>query len=152
MPETGSAPAPAGHGTLLAFDVGAKIVGVALGSRLTSPRPLTQIRAEPAAALHAAIDRLLADWQPSQLLVGRPLTLDGEEQPASQRARSFAEALRKRQPAPVIEVDERNSTRQARERFAAGRAAGVHRRKTGAQMDALAAAIILERYLDTAPD
>ncbi len=151
MPETALA-VPLPHGTLLAFDVGAKIVGVALGSPLTSPKPLVQIKAEPAAALYAAVDRLLAEWQPSHLLVGRPLTLDDQEQPASRRARGFAEALRKRQSVPVIEVDERHSTRQARERFAAGRAAGVHRRKTGAQMDALAAAVILERYLDSAPD
>jgi putative Holliday junction resolvase len=151
MPEAASDSAIA-HGTLLAFDVGSKVVGVALGSPLTSPKALTQLKAEPRTALLAAVDRLIADWQPSHLLVGRPLTLDGQEQPASQRAMAFARALRQRQSAPVIEVDERHSTQQARQRFAAGRAAGAVKRKTGTQMDALAAAIILERYLDTAPD
>lgn len=139
-------------GPLLAFDVGTKVIGVALGSALTAPRPLRQLKAEPLARLEQDIDRLIAEWRPSALLVGRPLTLEGGEQPASRRARSFAEQLRHRHRLPVTEVDERHSTSQARERFAAGRAAGSLRRKAGAQMDAMAAAIIMERYLATATD
>lgn len=139
-------------GPLLAFDVGAKMIGVALGSELTAPRPLRQLKAEPLAQLQQDIDRLIAEWRPSALLVGRPLTLEGDEQPASRRARCFAEQLRQRHRLPVTEVDERHSTRQARERFAAGRSAGSLRRKAGTQMDAMAAAIIMERYLATATD
>ncbi|MCB1587940.1 MAG: Holliday junction resolvase RuvX [Xanthomonadales bacterium] len=149
MPEQGQ---PQRNGPLLAFDVGAKVVGVALGSTLTQPRPLTQISVDSADGLDSAIDRLIAEWQPSALIVGRPLTLDGQEQPASQRARAFANRLRKRHDLPVSEVDERNTTRQARERFATARASGQARRKAGQLMDAMAAAVIMERYLATAPD
>jgi putative Holliday junction resolvase len=92
-------------------------------------------------------DALLTEWRPDALVVGLPLTLDGGEQAASRRARHFARLLQARYALPVALVDERDSSREAAQRFAAERAAGVRRRRDAAGIDAQAAAVILERWL-----
>jgi len=93
------------------------------------------------------LDTLHREWQPDTLVVGLPLTLEGTEQPASRRARAFASQLGERYGLPVLLVDERHSSREAAQRFAAGRAAGLRRRRDAAGIDAEAAAVILERWL-----
>ena len=62
-------------------------------------------------------------------------------------ARAFAHELARRYRLPVQQVDERTSSIEAAQRFAAGRAAGARRRREAAQLDALAAVVILERWL-----
>lgn len=133
--------------TLLAFDVGSRKIGVAVGTPLSPPRPLTVLAAQPQAELERQLGELFKQWQPAQLVVGRPLTLDDKEQPASRKARQFAERLRQLYEGPVTEVDERYTTREARSRFATARAQGTARQRRGQPLDALAAAIILESYL-----
>ena len=98
-----------------------------------------------------ALDALRAQWLPDTLVVGLPLTLAGDEQPASKRARRFAENLKARYGTAVALVDERHSSREAARRFAGARAAGLRRRRDAAAIDAEAAAVILERWLASAP-
>jgi putative Holliday junction resolvase len=93
------------------------------------------------------LDALRSEWLPDTLVVGLPLTLEGEEQPASKRARQFADRLRERYQVPVMLVDERHSSREAAQRFAHARAAGLKRRADADRIDAEAAAVILERWL-----
>jgi putative Holliday junction resolvase len=80
-------------------------------------------------------------------VVGLPLTLDGGEQPMSRRARAFATQLEQRYQRPAHLVDERDTSREAARRFAQQRASGAAKRKDAAEIDALAAAIILEAWL-----
>ncbi len=135
--------------TVMAFDVGSRRIGIAIGQRITGDgRGLTVIEADGHAVALAAIAPLIAQWRPQALLVGRPLTLDGQEQPASERARGFARALAKRFALPVLEIDERNSSRDAAARFAASRKAGLKRRRDSDQLDAAAAAVLIQRYYD----
>ena len=94
-----------------------------------------------------ALDRWMREWRPDGLVVGDPATLDGGDQPIRQRARGFARELRKRYGLPVEQVDERTSSIEAAQRFAAGRATGARKRHQAASLDALAAVIILERWL-----
>lgn len=146
-PDTG--PLPAVLTPVMAFDVGSKRIGVAIGQSLTGDgRGLTVIDNHSHAQALAAIQPLISQWQPQALLVGRPLTLDGSEQPASERARGFARALARRFGLPVIEVDERSSSRLAAARFAQGRRDGLRRRSQGARLDADAAAVLVQRYYD----
>lgn len=84
------------------------------------------------------IENLLKQWQPDLLVVGLPLTLDGEEQYASNHARRFAHQLNGRFGLPVELVDERESSVQAQQRMSKNE-----------DEDAMAAAIILERYFDS---
>jgi len=133
---------------VLGFDVGAKRTGVAVGNSLTmSARALRVIEHTDAGPAWTQIDALRSEWRPDALVVGEPLTLEGEVQPATQRARRFAAQLRHRYGLPVTLVDERSSSKEADARFARARAQGHARRRDAALQDAMAAQIILERWL-----
>ncbi|MEW9573716.1 Holliday junction resolvase RuvX [Rhodanobacter sp. Si-c] len=134
------------------FDVGSKLIGVAVGHRLAaSARALGTVAMRDGAPDWSALDALRAQWLPETLVVGLPLTLDGGDQPATRRARRFAEQLKSRYDTAVTLVDERHSSQEAARRFAAARAAGLKRRRDAATIDAEAAAVILERWLTAAP-
>ncbi len=134
--------------TLLAFDVGARRIGVAVGNTISmSAREVGVLDVFDAGPDWPALDRWMREWRPDGLVVGDPATLDGGDQPIRQRARGFARELRKRYGLPVEQVDERTSSIEAAQRFAAGRAAGARKRHQAASLDALAAVIILERWL-----
>ncbi len=133
---------------VLGFDVGSRLLGVAVGNRFTaSARGLAAVPVRDGDPDWQKLDALRQEWLPETLVVGLPLTLDGEEQPASRSARRFAEKLGKRYGLPVELIDERHSSQEAAQRFAAARAAGLKRRRDAATIDAEAAAVILERWL-----
>ncbi|MFA5596330.1 MAG: Holliday junction resolvase RuvX [Pusillimonas sp.] len=124
--------------TLLAFDYGVKKIGVALGNTLTRhARPLTIITAERRDARFDEIGKLVSEWHPDRVIVGLPLTSSGQEQLASTQARRFANQIHGRFAVPVDLVDERGSSIEAQASMG-----------TNAPDDAVAAAIILQRYLD----
>ncbi|GAA0887928.1 Holliday junction resolvase RuvX [Rhodanobacter soli] len=131
------------------FDVGSRLTGVAIGNTFTaSARALTTVTVrDDGTPDWQRLDALRQEWQPDTLVVGLPLTLDGAEQPASRRARQFAAQLQQRYSLPVVLVDERHSSQEAAQRFAAARAVGLKRRRDAADIDAEAAAVILERWL-----
>lgn len=132
---------PEGEQTLLAFDYGVRKVGVAMGNTvLRQAQPLEIIDTEVKASRFACIDRLLQTWQPQRLVVGLPLATDGGEQLASRQARRFANQLRERTGLPVELVDERGSSLEAQQWT------------RNAPDDAVAAAIILQRYFDAMSD
>lgn len=134
--------------TLLAFDVGARRIGVALGNTLSgTARELGVLDVREAGPDWPRLDQWCKEWRPDALVVGDPATLDGGDQPARQRARAFARDIARRYGLPVHAVDERSSSVEAARRFAAGRAAGTRKRHQAEQIDALAAVIILERWL-----
>ncbi|ETF01015.1 Holliday junction resolvase [Advenella kashmirensis W13003] len=124
--------------TLLAFDAGMKKTGVALGNTLTrQARPLCIIREATRDARFARIAALVQEWQPERVVVGLPLTLSGDEQPASKFARRFANQLHGRFGLVVELVDERGSSLEAQALLG-----------NNQEDDAVAAAVILQRYLD----
>ncbi len=132
----------------LGFDVGARRTGVAVGNSLTmSARALRVIEHTDASLTWSRIDALQREWRPDVLVVGEPLTLDGGAQPATHRARQFAAQLSERYGLPVVLVDERSSSKEADARFVGARARGAARRRDAALQDAIAAQIILERWL-----
>jgi putative Holliday junction resolvase len=134
--------------TLLAFDVGARRIGVAVGNTISmSAREVGVLDMLDSGPDWPALDRWMREWRPDGLVVGDPATLDGGDQPIRQRARAFACSLQQRYRLPVEQVDERTSSIEAAQRFAAGRAAGARKRHQAAQLDALAAVVILERWL-----
>lgn len=133
---------------VLGFDYGSRLIGVAVGSRLTgSARGLATVNVQQGEPDWAELDRLRSQWLPDSMVVGLPLTLNGGEQPASIAARRFADAVQQRYAVPVALSDERHSSREAAQRFAEQRASGQKRRRDAAQIDAEAAAVILERWL-----
>lgn len=139
--------------TWLGIDVGTQVIGLAVGTTLTqSARPLQSISAEPIDQCWSLLRKIDQQWQPEGYVVGLPLTLDGGEQPVSKRARAFADRLAQQLNRPVHLIDERSSTRQAKALFAEKRALGQSKRKSGAAVDAWAAAVILERFLLEQPN
>ena len=133
--------------TMLAFDFGTRRIGVAVGNTLTrSATPLTTIDAIDDARAFAAIGALVAQWRPDRFVVGLPVHADGTEHAMTVRARAFGDALAARFARPVAFADERHTSESA-----AMAAAGSGR--TGrARRDELAAAIILQAWLDDAHD
>ena len=137
--------------TVLGFDVGSRRIGVAVGSPFgDGGRALDVVEVREGIPDWAALDRIRREWQPGGLVVGDPLTLDEGDQPARVRAHAFARQLRTRYGVPVVLVDERSSSREAARQFATERASGRKRRRDAAALDAMAAAVIVGRWL-TAP-
>jgi putative Holliday junction resolvase len=130
------------------FDYGSRLIGVAVGNRLTaSARGIATIPVHDGKPDWVQLDSLRQSWLPDTLIVGLPLTLDGEEQPASRAARRFANQLSERYNLPVVLVDERHTSQEAARRFAQARAAGLKRKRDAQHIDAEAAAVILEGWL-----
>ena len=128
------APRPAPPQTFLAFDFGTKRVGVAVGNSLLGrAQPLKTVAAEGEARF-VALAALIAQWQPSALVVGLPLHPDGAAHENTRRAQRFARQLHGRFRLPVHEVDERYTPPEA---LAEG----------ARDTDAAAAAIILDQFL-----
>ena len=134
--------------TLLAFDVGGRRIGVAVGNTVSmSARELGVLDMRDGGPDWPTLDRWIHEWRPNRLVVGDPATLDGGDQPVRAMARRFGREAGARYRLPVEQVDERTSSIEAAQRFAAGRAAGQRKRHQATQLDAVAAAIILERWM-----
>ena len=97
--------------TVMAFDYGTRRVGVAVGNSVTKAgEPLKTIAAANSDALFKDIETLLADWQPNQLVVGRPTHPDGKPHEMTTKAIRFGNQLHGRFHLPVAWVDERYSS------------------------------------------
>lgn len=137
-------------GTVLAFDYGVKRTGVASGElEIGVAHPLVTLHAETRAARLAAIDRLVAEWQPGLLVVGLPLHPDGAEHELTRAARNFAAELEDRYKLPVFLHDERYSSASAAEACRSAQHGGNRNvAKSRTSLDALAAQIILQGFFD----
>ena len=139
--------------TLLGFDVGARRIGVAVSSGFgLGARALAVVDVHDDQIDWKAVEKLHREWRPAGFIVGDPMTLDGGDQPIRERARAFARELHARFALPVAMVDERNSSQEAARRFAAERADGRRRRRDADLLDAVAAAVIVERWLASPHD
>ncbi|WP_459047955.1 Holliday junction resolvase RuvX [Stenotrophomonas sp. PSU_St99] len=148
-----AAPAIRRDGTVLGFDVGSRRIGVAIGSAFAAhARAVAVVDVHGNGPDWTAIERLLKEWKPDGLVVGDPLTLDGQDQPNRKRAQGFARQLQERFKLPVVMIDERSSSVEAARRFAVERAEGRKRRRDAAALDAVAAAVIIDRWLSSPDD
>jgi putative Holliday junction resolvase len=148
MPDRGSSPPVS---TILALDFGLRRIGVASGDTLTrSARPRGAISNGPSGPDWAALKKYLDDVRPARLAVGEPYNADGSASALTEKTRRFATELHQRCSLPVDLVDERWSSQDAEERLRAARASGLKtRRVSAADVDATAAAVILERWFET---
>lgn len=130
----------------LALDVGERRIGLALSDPsglLATPLATIQRTQEPADV--DEVLRLAEEHDVEKMVVGLPLELSGRRGPQAGRVMAFARALIGRTELPVETVDERYSTVEAERRL---RDSGVEPSKDRARLDAAAAAVILESYLD----
>lgn len=130
---------------ILGLDVGTVRVGVALSDPLgITAQPLEVIHRKKTNVFRR-IAELVAEHEVERLVVGQPLTLSGEEGQAAAAVGSFVQTLQKQIDVPIETWDERLSTAQAERSMIAG---GARREKRKGSIDKVAAAIILQSYLD----
>ena len=135
-------------GTLIGFDFGERRIGVAVGETVTRiATPMGAIEESANEARFREIGKLVDEWRPAAFVVGRPRHSDDSEHAVAKLAEKFARRLAARYHVPVAFVDETltSATAEAELRGMRTRAA----RKS--DVDALAAAMILQSYLDS-PD
>ena len=129
------------------MDWGARRFGVALSDpgRMIA-QPLTTLTRRPKQrAPAAAVAELVRTHEVTRIVVGLPLSSEGEEGDAAREARAFGDAVAKKTGLPVEFADERFSTARA---LAAAREAGVRDRDSRARIDQMAAVAILQAWLD----
>lgn len=144
MPDPAALPA---RGTVLAFDFGEKRIGVAVGEcEMRTASALTTLDAETNDARWSGIGRLLDEWKPALLVVGLPLSPDGEPHDMTVRAQRFARQLEGRYRLPVALQDERFTSAEADAQLRDGGQKDWRERKK--QLDAHAAQLILKDYFD----
>ena len=132
-------------GKILAIDYGQARVGLAVSDpdgRLAFP--LTTIAWETRDALFARLLTVIEEHAPERIVIGYPARVGGDEGLTGRQVRKFAARLGRRTTLPLCFADEAHSTEEAAERL---REAGHTGRELLARVDAMAAAVILERYL-----
>ena len=131
---------------VLALDVGDRRIGVAACDPTgTLASPLTTIERSDEPSDIAAVLALASDHGAVEIVVGMPLSMSGARGPQARKVEGFTHALASQSPVPVNVVDERLSSVQAERLMReSGRRPSVDR----ALVDAAAAAVILQAYLD----
>lgn len=133
---------------MLGLDVSKRAIGVAGADaswRLASP--LVTIRRKGQAEDLRALRRLIAERGAGILVIGFPLNMDGSEGPRCRAVQAFAQSLEAAFGLPILLFDERLTTFAAKE-IAAERALGGAKKRRSPDLDALAAAQILQDCLD----
>lgn len=132
--------------SVLGFDFGSKRIGLATGQSLTgTASPIGSINARDGIPDWEELGKMIAQWQPDALVVGIPLNMDGTVSEMAMRARKFANRLHARFNLPCFLMDERLSSREAKD---------IHRARGGSShyrsdpVDALAAQLIVESWLN----
>ncbi|MEU0280978.1 Holliday junction resolvase RuvX [Streptomyces sp. NPDC088147] len=135
------------RGRRLAIDVGDARIGVAScdpDGILATPVETVPGRDVPAA--HRRLRQIVEEYEPIEVLIGLPRSLNGGEGPAAAKVRTFAEEMaRSVAPLPVRLVDERMSTVTASQGL---RASGVKAKKGRSVIDQVAAVVILQSALE----
>lgn len=136
------------QGTVLCFDFGEKRIGVAMGEHMLGiAQPLTTITAESNERRFAAVDLLIREWQPSVLVVGLPLNMDGTEHEMTLLSKKFARRMDGRFGIPLVMIDERLSSSEASQTLSEQ---GISGRRQKPMLDQVAAQHILQSYFDQA--
>lgn len=136
------------RGRRLAIDVGDARIGVAScdpDGILATPVETVPGRDVPAA--HRRLRQIVEEYEPIEIVVGLPRSLNGREGPAAEKVRAFAqEVARGVAPLSVRLVDERMTTVTATHGL---RASGVKSKKGRSVIDQVAAVVILQNALET---
>ncbi|WP_040727704.1 Holliday junction resolvase RuvX [Thiomicrorhabdus sp. Kp2] len=135
MPKKNSKP----EGVIIGFDFGLRRIGVAIGQTVTqTATPETIVNSKDGKPDWEHITKLFETWQPTAIVVGLPMRLDGTEQALTQPARKFGQRLHGRYQRPVFYIEEQLSSIEAEQR-------GLKQK----HIDDHAAQILLENWLQT---
>ncbi len=131
---------------ILAVDPGEKNIGVAISDELgISAKPLQVIKHIQREKDAEAVAKIAEEMEAALIIIGQALDDEGKPNFSGRQASRFARALRAKTEISVMLWDEFRSTKKARE---VRIRMGVSRKKRGGHLDDLAAAVILQSYLD----
>jgi putative Holliday junction resolvase len=132
---------------ILAIDHGSKRIGIAISDELQMiAQPLEFIPSEPFAEFLQRLKDLLREKEVELILVGMPRNMDGSYGPAALKVQAFVAALKGALTIPIETRDERLTSAQANRVLIQG---GVRRAQRKEKVDQMAAAILLQSYLDS---
>lgn len=132
---------------IMGLDHGSVRVGVALSDELRMiAAPAEFLPAEPAGELFKKLGQLIEEKQVGQIVVGMPRNMDGTHGPAAEKVRAFVDQLKAATPVPIRTWDERLTSVQANRVLIEG---NVRRKDRKQVVDKMAAAILLQSYLDS---
>ncbi len=134
-------------GRVMAIDWGRRRVGVALSDETaTLARPLPTLDGSSPKRLLEELSAIAAKEEAGTIVVGLPANMDGTEGESAAEARKLGASLKERLPAVnVVFLDERLSTKEARDILIEH---GERARKKSGRVDQVAAALLLQSYLD----
>jgi putative Holliday junction resolvase len=131
---------------ILALDHGTKRIGVAVSDETkTIAQPLEYIPAEPFADFLERLKQLLIEKEVDVILIGMPRNMDGSYGPAAQKVEAFVAVLKSAVTVPIKLWDERLTSTMANRALLQG---NVRRKQRKEKVDKMAAAILLQSYLD----
>jgi len=131
----------------LGLDIGEKRIGVAISDDQGAvATPLDVLDAARVLGDGRALRAIVEEYDVDVLVIGLPLSLDGTEGPQARRVRTLARRLTGYVPLPVVYVDERLTSIEAARRMREG---GLDERQQRGTKDKVAAAILLQTYLDS---
>lgn len=129
---------------IIAFDFGTQKTGMAVGSSLIeSATPLALFPMKDGIPNWDMLLKIVKQHQPNLFLVGLPLNMDDSESELSSRARKFARRLRHQTNIETLMVDERLTTREARDELEQYQSQGRAKKLAA---DSIAAALFIESW------
>ena len=135
-----------GGGRILCVDYGHKRLGLALSDEMgVTAQPLGKIEEEDEEDQLKAVEKVAAENEVSEIVVGLPLTMKGNVSRSASRVIAFARELNMHLCIPIVTWDERLSTKESEQILIQ---AGMTRAKRKGVVDSVAAAVILQSYLD----
>ena len=103
---------------IIAFDFGLKHIGMAVGQEITNTaQTFYSLKAELGEPDWDELDIIVNDWQPKLFVVGNPLNMDGSDSDIKKKSDKFSTLIRQRYNIPVELMDERLTTREAKDRM-----------------------------------
>lgn len=134
---------------IMGLDYGDKTVGVAVSDELLiTAQPVTTVERERSNKLrktYQQLEAIIEEYEVEKIVIGKPLNMNGTEGERVEKTRAFSDELKKRTGLEIVEVDERLTTTEA-DRILED--TGVAHSGRKAHIDKMAAAIILQTYLD----
>ena len=135
------------HQFILGIDFGQKRIGFSVGQTLTRiASPLCTVQND--GAFWQQLNHQIKEWNVSQIVLGLPLDMAGEEQDITRQVKKFGKKIHRETQLPVHLVDERLTSFAAERQFKDSRQANMSKAKDKSQIDAMAAQIILQSWFD----
>ena len=139
------------HQFILGIDFGQKRIGLAVGQTLTRiANPLLTVQND--GGFWHQLKQLITEWNISQIVVGLPLDMSGEEQEITRQVKNFSKKIHHETQLAVHLIDERLTSFAAERQFKEQRQAKLSKAKDKSQIDAIAAQIILQSWFDQLPN